>query len=393
MRSQSLCVFVAAVIILASGLSSVLAQATGGVPLIAAPAGPPASGQVGSERGRLLIRTSNGAVQPLIGYSNGPRDGFTDSSAPNQCTHLIVRYAGILGLGRIQSTRDVGDGKDVARNFAAASDGRFRFIDGANGTEAPVAGAVISIGNRSQDGGSWTNNPYGHVGIAQRVEATGPNRITVTLFDQNFPVPSGRWKQVIFTRAASRWTGTMSNTTSRGTQQLVVAGWANPRESAEARGLAEDTSSGSASAWTLVPAGYGPVRMGMTPGETSRALGTTLRGDPPANGSDCQELLASDHPGLEFMFHSGRLVRITAGQGSRVRTPRGIGVGSSETEVRSRYPGIIVEGHKYADRPALSMTYWLIPGSSGVRFETDEGRRVTQIHAGTAAIQLVESCL
>lgn len=189
----------------------------------------PKRGVVNSERGRMAIDVGSGLTAPLVAFSNGPNDGSTNLSlAPNQCTHLIVRYAQLLGLSEIEATGDVGDGKDVARNFATKSGGQFRYVGGASATEPPVVGAVVSIGTIDQSGRPWRGNPYGHVGIAMRVASPTPTTKVITLFDQNFPLPSGQWKPVTFTLSNGVWRGSMSNSVGRVTQNMVVAGWANP---------------------------------------------------------------------------------------------------------------------------------------------------------------------
>lgn len=189
----------------------------------------PTPAERGGVRGRLAIEAQGRPNFSLLAYSNGPNDGLTDLTfAPNQCTQLIVRYAQGLGLANIRTTRDVGDGKDVARNFQAKSGDRFVFHDGAGSPVPPRPGAVISVAATATDGRAWRGNPYGHVGIAQAVQYIGENEIEVVLFDQNFPVPSGQWKRLRFSRSGGNWTGTMTNSANGVTQTLRVAGWANP---------------------------------------------------------------------------------------------------------------------------------------------------------------------
>lgn len=180
-------------------------------------------------RGRLGVEAQTRPSFTLLAYSNGANDGSTVLSlAPHQCTQLIVRYAQGLGLADIVTTRDVGDGKDVAQNFEARSGGRFVFHDGRGSPIPPYPGAVISIAATATDGTPWRNNPYGHVGIAQEAKSIGDDEIEVVLFDQNFPLPSGQWKRLRFSRVGGNWTGTMTNSVSGIAQTLRVAGWANP---------------------------------------------------------------------------------------------------------------------------------------------------------------------
>jgi hypothetical protein len=145
--------------------------------------------------------------------------------------------------------------------------------------------------------------------------------------------------------------------------------------------------------WRLTPDGLGPVRIGMTRDEVTRIVGAPLEGEELTEG--CIETQsARGWGGVWFMFEEGRLSRISVGEQSRVTTPRGIGIGAAEAAVRRAYGrGLRSEGHHYRGPPARYLTYWLQPGVRGVRFETDERRRVETIHAGRASIQYVEGCL
>jgi hypothetical protein len=146
-------------------------------------------------------------------------------------------------------------------------------------------------------------------------------------------------------------------------------------------------------AWRLTPDGYGPVRIGMSRAEVARTVGAALVGEEHTPG--CIETHATrGWSGMWFMFEEGRLTRISVSEGSRVTTPRGIGVGASEAAVRRAYSGgLAVEPHHYEGLPGRYLTYWLRLNVRGVRFETDRSRRVRTIHAGGPSIQYVEGCL
>ena len=147
--------------------------------------------------------------------------------------------------------------------------------------------------------------------------------------------------------------------------------------------------------WKLTPAGWGPVRIGMDRARVEKALHITLEGEAFDNEGSCVELYSSDAKltGLYFMFLDGKLSRVSAGDKSAIRTPRGIGVGSTADEVRAAYgEKLQAEAHHYLDLPAEYLTYWLKPAKSGVRFETDAQRKVETIHAGNDSIQLIEGC-
>jgi len=142
----------------------------------------------------------------------------------------------------------------------------------------------------------------------------------------------------------------------------------------------------------LTPDGLGAVRIGMTRAQVIRIVGP-LEGEELTPG--CIEMEpARGWTHTWFMFEEGRLTRISIGESNRIRTPRGIGIGSTETQVRRAYGrGLRSEPHTYQEPPARYFTFWTRPGARGVRFETDATRRVRTIHAGGPSIEYVEGCL
>lgn len=155
------------------------------------------------------------------------------------------------------------------------------------------------------------------------------------------------------------------------------------------------TATAQEPSWKLAPTGWGPVRIGMSRTQLSKAIHLDLEGDAFDNEGSCIELYAADNalPGLIFMLIDGKLTRITVTEPSKVLTPRGIGIGASAEDVRTAYgTGLKAEMHHYEGEPAEYLTYWLKPEKSGVRFETDTSRRVQAIHAGNDSIQYIEGC-
>lgn len=147
--------------------------------------------------------------------------------------------------------------------------------------------------------------------------------------------------------------------------------------------------------WKLTPAGWGPVRIGMTREQVAKALNTELAGDAFDNEGSCIELFPAGEElkGTYFMFLDGKLSRISVVEAGKITTPRGIHVGSTADEVRTAYgKKLQAEPHQYLDLPAEYLTFWLKPEKSGVRFETDAARKVQTIHAGNDSIQLIEGC-
>ncbi|HEY5712428.1 MAG TPA: hypothetical protein VIT38_11085 [Allosphingosinicella sp.] len=145
----------------------------------------------------------------------------------------------------------------------------------------------------------------------------------------------------------------------------------------------------------LTPDGYGPVRIGMTRAQVSAALHSPLEGEPIEDEESCIELTATrGHPNLAFMFQAGRLTRISLAGAGPIRTERGIGIGSTAAEVRRAYgPRIEAEVHEYLGAPGEYLTWWARPNRRGIRFETDNNRRVDVIHAGDGSVRFIEGCL
>lgn len=155
------------------------------------------------------------------------------------------------------------------------------------------------------------------------------------------------------------------------------------------------TAAAEAPAWKLTPNGLGPVRIGMTRDQVAKALKTELEGEAFDNEGSCVELFPENEElkGSYFMFHEGKLSRISVADPSKTVTPRGIGVGASADDVRKAYgAGLQTEEHHYIGAPAEYLTYWLKPKLRGVRFETNAQGKVEFIHAGNDSIQFVEGC-
>lgn len=172
-------------------------------------------------------------------------------------------------------------------------------------------------------------------------------------------------------------------------------------------------TSASAAADVLTPDGYGPVRIGMTTAEVQRILGPgwTLE-DPlePGDANGCRHLVqAGDatHGPLAYMMNEGVLTRISYdADGSTapgtIRTDRGLTLGASEAEVRAVYGSAVqAETHNYTGEPAKYLTIWTraprTPESEdrqarGIRYTTNEHRRVDSIIVGDSSIQYIEGC-
>lgn len=87
------------------------------------------------------------------------------------------------------------------------------------------------------------------------------------------------------------------------------------------------------------------------------------------------------------------VMRITAMDGSSLKTERGIAVGASEADVREAYPEAVAQPHKYVEAPAKYLDWRPGGGNSGLRFEIDDDGKVSMIHAGREPqLEYVEGC-
>jgi hypothetical protein len=173
----------------------------------------------------------------------------------------------------------------------------------------------------------------------------------------------------------------------------------SPSPSTSAPPVADRLSAGS----RLSLDGIGPVDIGMTLEQATAAAGTSIRyGDEYPPGNSCRYARPAGGPdGLSFMVIDGRIARVDVGTflpsmlPSPVKTVSGVGLGSTEDEVKRTYPGRIrVEPAKY--NPAgHDLVY--VPNDPAVRhlgmiFETD-GQRVTSFRAGLAEpVAYTEGC-
>lgn len=145
--------------------------------------------------------------------------------------------------------------------------------------------------------------------------------------------------------------------------------------------------------WVLTVEGLGPVKIGMTRAQVARALKATLRGEAIESLDQCVEQNLRGLPGVTFLFEDKRLNRISVHRPSQIRTPRGIGVGATATQIKRAYgPRLKAENHHYVGAPAEYLTYWTRPKQRGVRFETATNRRAEIIHAGGQSITYIEGC-
>jgi hypothetical protein len=142
----------------------------------------------------------------------------------------------------------------------------------------------------------------------------------------------------------------------------------------------------------ITTAGWGAVRVGMTPARAAARLGGRLVTRKGAlEPESCHYRSSPRAPGLLFMVVEGRIARVET-KDARYATLSGVRVGDSEETALRTYAGRSqVLPHKYTD----TGKYIVVATSDGQRavvVETDQGR-VTQIRGGQRpAVEYVEGC-
>ncbi|MDQ0326332.1 hypothetical protein J2R99_002201 [Rhodopseudomonas julia] len=108
----------------------------------------------------------------------------------------------------------------------------------------------------------------------------------------------------------------------------------------------------------------------------------------------CRTVSSPDYPGVYAIVADGKVQRITVGQRSDVKLAEGVGVGSTETEVRSWFGGFREEPHKYEEAPAKYLTAPNAEsGTSALRFEIGREGKVKLFHIGVMPyLAYVEAC-
>jgi hypothetical protein len=137
--------------------------------------------------------------------------------------------------------------------------------------------------------------------------------------------------------------------------------------------------------------GFGPIRIGMTRADVSRAYGDTLQ----ARAGSFVECELVQVPGADaavfMMIAFDTVVRIDV-RARSIATRSGLRIGDPAAEVQRRHPGLRIEPHKYTDGHYLVA---LAPGDTLHRFvfETDVGGRITTVRGGRVPeVHWVEGC-
>jgi hypothetical protein len=140
--------------------------------------------------------------------------------------------------------------------------------------------------------------------------------------------------------------------------------------------------------------GYDTIRIGAPP---AAAAGYALADD--GSYDDVCRIYSSPRlPGVYLIVENGLVMRITAHADpgetpATLRTDRGIGVGSTEAEVRAAYAPLREQPHHYVAAPAKDLFFGGEGASPGLRFEMGEDGRVSALHAGRPPVlEYAEAC-
>ena len=144
----------------------------------------------------------------------------------------------------------------------------------------------------------------------------------------------------------------------------------------------------------LSATGYDTIRIGAPPTD---AEGYALTDD--GSYEDSCRIYASERlANFYAIVENGRVMRLTAfhrpgSGGERIRTDRGIGPGSTETEVRAAYSPLREQAHHYVGPPAKDLFFGGSEQEPGLRFEIGEDGKVSAVHAGLMPVlAYVEGC-
>lgn len=151
---------------------------------------------------------------------------------------------------------------------------------------------------------------------------------------------------------------------------------------------------GDATAWVVRPDGVGPLRVGSTIAEASRALGETLRVSYDSF-EYCDHVRPGALPGdASLMVVQDTVVRVEV-RDSALATAEGAKVGTAETELLRLYAGRVrVTPHKYSGPEWHYVIVDAAPDDTthAIVFETD-GERVREYRAGRRPeVEWVEGC-
>jgi hypothetical protein len=144
----------------------------------------------------------------------------------------------------------------------------------------------------------------------------------------------------------------------------------------------------------------------MTRAQAEIALDAKLvEPNPAADQDDCVILTAATLQGFNLMLKDGRVVRLSIWLNQKpgdreaavmIRTAEGVGLLSTDRQVRAAYPkGLVRTPADYDDEPAHNLVFHEPTNAAlGLRFEVNAHSRVVVLHAGQEpALSSIEDCL
>ncbi|MEO5706732.1 MAG: hypothetical protein ABIT10_12525 [Alteraurantiacibacter sp.] len=142
------------------------------------------------------------------------------------------------------------------------------------------------------------------------------------------------------------------------------------------------------SANTLTLEGLGALKLGQP---VDPASGFAARG---AQASDaCIVMSSPAYPDVYAIVEGGVVKRISVSEGSTVTLIEGVGPGATEATVDGAFPGFREEPHHYVPNGKYLTAPGAESGAPAVRFELDEGGKVTTVHVGMMPVLgYVEGC-
>lgn len=138
--------------------------------------------------------------------------------------------------------------------------------------------------------------------------------------------------------------------------------------------------------------GLGPLRVGARVEDVNALLNAELEAI--ATDGDCQEWSVVHAPSgaISLLSRGSRVVRISTFGELGIRTPEGIGIGSTAADVRAAYPNAERVEAEYYDEPAHELYVWRDTGAwIGMFFRINEQERVSEMYAG-GELKNIEGC-
>ncbi|MCB0415221.1 MAG: hypothetical protein KDD50_12860 [Bdellovibrionales bacterium] len=155
----------------------------------------------------------------------------------------------------------------------------------------------------------------------------------------------------------------------------------------------------AAKKYSLSKEGYGPVKIGMSIQQASKALGIELKSPNPEQDEPyCFYVYPNgDYKDIGFMVTEQKISRIEIRKGdnansSNIKTKEGIGIGSTTEEVKLAYRDLSIDPHPYSP-PNAKYLIFKKGQEFQIIFETDDQGVVEAVRVGKKPeVQYIEGC-